>query len=483
MSSYTPTGTTVEVLDNPRIISNQESARLPAIIGLGPVTRSVVDEAVVRGSGSVDSLAAYPGAGVSVTQIAKIPGILANTMAAVAVSDGGQLYAPASASVSTAGQLTWTGSGENVPAVNAVYYVTYNYDVPAAQFIPYTTGDKALIKARYGTENTTNGLLAIAGNLALENNAPQVILVQASGSAYNEANYKAAIDKLRKKDNVEQIVVVFPSGSVTRAQQQTLLTYAYSHVLAMNAKKKERGMVSGSPSVDYTADGFDSIGDLSTPASYLYRAHALKSADMTYVVPSVLTRVDESGNTMQLDGNFAAVAVAAVQSAQSKRSTPITGFVVTGISIEDEKWEDTDMDVLGAGGCLVLQSKGGIITIRDAITTDGTSADTQEMSVRASRRLVQRSLRNGLDNQFTNKGLTILPETPSNVSAGTRAILEGLVQDGEIFAYGKTNDPTTGETAISSVQDSIEPRRINTTCSVKYLYPLKWIQVTVSTFV
>jgi len=480
---YAPPGVDVSVLANPRLINLGEAARVTAIVGMGPTTRVVVDEPVVRGTGSIDYLSMYPGSGGSVSQIAEFAGLYSGLINYVSRTAGGGLYALASASVSAGGSLTWAGSGLDVPSAGTTYFVTYTYNVPTAQFTPTLFNDKQLIKATFGAESNTNGILSVAGSINLENGAPAVLLCQVTSSVYNEAAYKAAIDKLKKYDYIENIAVVFPSGSVTRAQQETVLIYAFNHVMSMNDSRKERGLVQGSPSAEYASGGFDSVGSPSVSGSYTYRGTALRHEDNVYAVPSVCYRVDESGNTMLLDGNFAAVAVAGKQIAQPLRSTPITGMAITGITMEDEKWSDFEMNFLAANGCLVLTSKSGVIKVRDAITTDPTNADTQEMSVISQKRLVKRSLRSGLENTYTGKGLVILPTTPNDVIATTEAILRTLVKQREIYDYGKTDNPVTGETKISAKQNSEEPRSIDVTCAIKYLYPLKWIRVTVSTYV
>jgi len=481
---YTPPGVDVTVLDNPRLINLGEATRVTAIVGMGSMTRVVVDEAVVRDTGSIDYLAAYPASGVVATQFAEFSSIVSGLVSATLRSLGGGLYNAASASVdATTGIVTWSGSGEDVPSSGNTYFVTYTYDVPSSQFTPTLFNDKKLISAKHGVESNTSGILSIAGSISLENGAPAVLLAQASGSVYNAQEYKAAIDKLEKFDFIEHVAVVFPSGSVSRAQQETLLVYAFTHVGKMNQNRKERGLVQGSPSVNYTGDGFDTIGDPATSGTYTYRSAVLKSEDNVYAVPSESSRVDESGNTMILDGNFAAIAVASKQVAQVLRSTPITGMSVTGITIDNEKWSDFEMNFLASNGCLVLQSKANVITIRDAITTDPTNADTQEISVVSQKRLVKRSLRNGLENTYKGKGKVILPTTPNDVIATTESILRTLVKQGEIFAYGTLDNPITGETKISAKQDLSDPRRVDVTCSIKYLYPLKYISVTVSTYV
>ena len=483
MPVYQPRGVKVEVLDNPNFINVGDDVRLPALVGLGPTSIKVIDEAVVRGATSVDTLSVSTANIASIQQIANTPGIASGSVSARAISENGALYSLASASITNPGQITWTGSGDNVPNEGDVYYISYTYDVLSTQFDPKTFSDKAALKSTYGDEDVTDGLLTIGGAIVLENGSPAVMCVQASGSSYVEANYKAAIDKLQKKNNIEQLVILFPSGSVTRTQQESLINYAITHVKTMTNNGKERGLMTGSPSSYFASDGIDTIGDESTSGTYRYRAAALADRDVTYIVPSRIRRKDESGNYMELDGNFAAAAVAGVQAAQDKQATPIHGFNVVGIEIENEKWNDFEMNQLGGSGCLVLESRSNVITIRDAITTDSTSADTQEISVVSTQRLVKRTLRDALTNTYTNKGKVITNTTTNDVEATTFSTLQSLVLANEIAAIGREDNPATGETKISAKRDTTEPRRILVTCSYQPLYPLKWITVTVSVFI
>ena len=479
--NYQPPQVNVDVLDNPRIINTANGARLTAIVGVGPTILTIVDEAIVRASGSVDNLSAYPGSGCVLSQVASLPGVNTSDPHAILLSLGGALYQKASASLNTTGQITWSGSGTDIPTAGTVYYASYVCGVPASQYLPTTFYDKKVIQNQYGMESNTTGILTIAGAVNLENGAPGVILVQAA--SVSVPAYNNAIDLLQKLDNIEQIVCVFPSGSVTRAQQEQVLNYAFTHTQYMNSITRDRGLMSGSPSSNYASGGFDTIGNISTSGTYLYRANTLKNADHTYVVPSNVWRYDQSGNLMLLDGNFLAAAIAGLEAAQPKRSTPLHGRTIAGLIIENDKWFPAEMDQLGAGNCLVVQSHGSVVTIRDAITTDPTSADTQEISVRAVRRLVKKTLTDGLSNVYTSKGLVILPETPSNVASTTASLLQSVIGAGEIADYGKQDNPATGETQISAQQDPIEPRKINVTCSYFALYPLKWIFVTCSTYI
>ena len=479
MSNYRPSGVDVTILDNPNIINIAGVDRVPAIVGLGPTTMSVTDEPVLRGSGSTDVL---KNTATSISQVAVTPGVISGTLSAQIVSLNGNLYASGSASV-VGGNISWTGSGVNVPSNGNVYYVTYAAALPSTQYDPTEFFDKSSIINKYGPESTSTGILTVAGAIALENGAPSVILTQASGSSYVEANYKTAIDKLQKKSNVSYVSAVFPSGSVTRANQESLLTYLYSHVQLMSNNKKERGMISGSPSILSASDGFDTIGDISTNPSYAYRAAALKNRNNIYVVPSTVTRYDANGNVMNLDGNYSAVALAGVIAAQDYESTPINGFNINGIMIPNEKYSEFETTQLGANNCTVLQSNSNIVTVVRSLTTDPTSADTQEPSVVDIQRLVKRSLREGLKNTYTNQGKVVTPTTVNDVIGTVISIYQTLIDDREIVKYGQVDNPLTNETKINAYQDPTEPRRIVVTSSFMSIYPLIWIDNLVNVFV
>jgi hypothetical protein len=510
MSLYSPPKVDVNVLPNPRIINIAGEARLPAIIGVGPTVKYVTDEAVQRGLTNIDTLSVYPTSNVIITKVSKRAGL--NYVSGSSSNDpdavpglNGSLYLVSGSIVNGVpipgyfgsngfynnGIISWNQepsavTNGYVPATGSVYYVSYIYDVDSTQFEPKVFSDKQSLINTYGEENNTTGSLTTAASIVLENGSPAVIVCQVSGSLsnYSVSSYRDAIDKLRKKSAVEEIIAIFPSGSLpTSTFRDDVHTYLFQHVQLMNSVGRWRGMYYGVPSPKYNPNGFDLIGDATISNSYIGKASTYSDSDVILVAPSVVWRTNSKNERIELDGSYAACAVAGVHAAQTLRSTPITGFAVTGINIEEDKWDMFQMNTLGAGGVLVLQNIAGLITIRDAITTDSTSADTQEINVVSQRRLVQRTLSQKLFETYTNKGKTINPQTVRDVEATTRSILNSLRQSGEIFGYGTKDDPNTGETKITAIQDSNEPRRINVTCSVKFLYPMKFISVTVSTFV
>lgn len=483
MLTYRPSDVFVNIVPNTRIINLASDARIPAIVGMGTSTLQITDESVVRGAvGTYDSLSvlAKNVSGVVATQFASRAGVTGGQFASL-ISTGGALYASGSATVTTSGSVLWGSGSVDIPAAGTTYYVNYSCTKPASYYEPIMLSDKGDVEFIYGTESTNNNI-TIAANLAIENGAPAVMTVQATGSVFNVTAYKNAIDKLQKKTNIEDIIVVFPSGTA-RASQEEVISYAYGHISLMNSQNRERGLFFGSPTTYYSSTGTDAIGDASTSGTYAYIANAYKNKNISYVVSSRTQRRLSDSTLVDIDANFAAAAVAGVRAAQPKKSTPIHGFSVVGLVLEEDRWTPTELTQLGAANCMVLLNQGGNVTIVDALTTDPTSADTQEISVVAQERLVKRSIRNGLKNTYLNKGYVIGDQTSTDLTSTTRSILSTLVSNNEIYGFGEAINPATGEVNITAKQNPSEPRQFDIACAVKYLYPLKWVVVSVNIYI
>ena len=199
--------------------------------------------------------------------------------------------------------MSWAQDPTNValgylPPSGSTYFVSYNYPANASQYLAQTFSDKNDLTNFYGPEGNIVGCLTIAGSLALENGAPAVITCQTSGSI-SVQGYRDAIDKLRKKANVEDIMVVFPSGSLpTPTFREDVHTYLFQHTQQMSVQSRWRGMFYGPGSPYYNAAGgpgdgiYDNIGDPSTPESYIGKAVQYGEADVVLAAPSYAWRYD-----------------------------------------------------------------------------------------------------------------------------------------------------------------------------------------------
>jgi hypothetical protein len=449
--AYKPPGVTVESIAAQRVISLSEEVRISAIISTGPSVRNVVDEAVTRlaGSGSAnkDYLAHF---GVTVSQVAAIPGVSGDY-----ASWSGNYSYGAGTDENNLGYIQWgSGSpGDGQPKEGEVYYVSYTYPVPAEQFDPTLFVDTDDVKAFYGDEDLTDGIMSIAADLVLENGAPAVMCVQVSGSS--DADWLTAIEKLKKKKNVAYVIPVSTSS--------TIQNYAFNHCL-----------IESQPLIGHERECILGMSSSASIDNHIAKANALDNMRAILVFPSA----DVERGDLTLDGSYVAAAVAGAITGQDKVVSPVTGKTLVGFSIPDEAYEPYDMNRLGANGILVCYSEAGVVKIRHSVTTDPSSATNAEVSVVASDDYVRRITRTKLDSMFLNKGIVIGPTTPGAVEEAIKSIWNAMVRDGYVFAYGTKTDPLTGEVPVKAVVDLNDPRQINVTGAIKFLYPLNYIKVT-----
>jgi hypothetical protein len=455
--TYHAPGVEVISIANQRIINISEEVRIPAIIATGPSIRTVIDEPVVRAAGSGSSNQDFlQHFNVTVSQVAAIPGVSGSYSNWVSNYTYG-----AGTDVNNLGYIEWTGGtpGDGQPREGETYYVSYTYPVDATQFDPTTFVDSDDIIAFYGNESVAaDGSMTMAANLALENGAPAVMCVQVSGSA--DSNWNTAVNKLRKKKNVAYVIPI--------TVDSTRQAYFVNHCL-----------LESQPLIGHERECILGMSSSSTVDNHITKANALASSRAILVFPG--DNVER--NDLTLDGSYIAAAVAGAITSQEKVVYPVTGKTLVGFSIPDEAYEPYDMNRLGANGVLVCYSEAGVVKVRHALTTDPTSADTVEVSIIASDDYVRRITRNKLDERFIGKGIVIGPETPGLVEEALKAIWNAMVRDGYIYAYGTKTDPLTGEVPIKAVQSLVDPRQVDVTGSIKFLYPLNWVKVTFYLFV
>lgn len=503
MANYQSPGTRVEVLPNPRLVALGDTTRLPGVVGYGRSVVTVVDQPITlngfsaSGSAWADDLPgeAAASAAITFTKVANVP----NTSPANPnYSDN--VYASGFYQASSSdGKLHWQLSGTEHPRTVAggvlgteaqTYYASYFYTVPSTHYDPVLFTDKKEILNVFGAEGVSSGtgtcgVLTVAGNLVLENGAPGVWLCQSESN--DVTGYGAAIDKIRRIKGIKSIHAVMPSGSWTQTNINSVHALLFTHCQTMSGDQfqQERVTIIGDASTKFASSGGRNK-DTEALSTYTAKAATYNSKLVSYVYPPYATRdVTVSGvvSTLTLDGNYIATALGGLRSAQARDIIPVTGMHLVGLNIENNKLEAPEQDILGAGSVVVITSQDDVITVRHDITTDPSSADTQAPTVVEAEFLVKRTLRTKINQMYFGKGIVVTPQTPSAIQASSNSILASLVASKDIADYGKKNNPVTGEVPTRAWQDSTEPRKIWVTGSVKYAYPLDWVQFTISTFV
>ena len=484
MGAYRKPGVKVESVANARIINLSSDMKIPAYVGIAPTTVDKTDCAVRRASGSGSTSKDYlcnKNIDPSTIRVYTLPNSQGTLIPSSSEGTTFWTYVAASADEDY-DHLYWTqtaASGSYTPpSQDEVYYVSYTYGIDSSHYEPQTFTDTSEVTDFYGEESLLNPL-AIACNLGLENGAPAVIGIQVSGSG-TPAQFEAAIDSLKKVTNIGYVVPIY-IGSASSGSVSVVDTYVKNHCIEMSVPTtgKERSCILGRSALSSTSTDAEQVNDHTNYSS------TISHKRVTLAAPA--NGVSRAGSGLTLNGRFCAAAIAGSRCGQEKVIYPIHGKTILGLTITDDQYDDYYMDRFGANNVSLLVSHMGVVTARDDITTDGTSADTQEPAIVATDDWIRRETREALYDRFIksqgNKSVVITPDTPSDIESAVASIWSTYVKDGYIYAYGTKNDPSTGEKKISATQDSTEPRKIRVTGSIKYLYGLKWIDVTFYTYV
>jgi len=101
-----------------------------------------------------------------------------------------------------------------------------------------------------------------------------------------------------------------------------------------------------------------------------------------------------------------------------------------------------------------------------AITTDTTSALTEDLGVQDTKDYVKKYWREGLWRIYKNSPIT--GALPGAIKQSSVSILDSLI-DRSIVAEYKS---------LTATQDSSEPRRVNVTGKIKPAFGLQWMDIT-----
>jgi hypothetical protein len=362
------------------------------------------------------------------------------------------------------------------PGSGQEYYITYYKKLNNFTLTEYTS--EADIKKAFGDISLSSGSsnpnkLTIGALLALRNGAQSVIVGQLDYSSWGsklsptESEYNASLntqlEALKQWTNFKYYVVpmidfVGPTASTSwPTNGQSCITSVWNHCKLLSApeNKGERTCIAGW-SRGTTQPTFVALGP------------AYASSRLILVAPAETRFSDLS--SVALNGSIAAAAYAGMRCFPARVSTTITGQALTGVSIETVYTPSQIRDLLGAG-IAVLQSTAGVVNIVHDKTTNTATADTEEVSVIEVADYLKRQTRETLFNIY--KGAPIDAVLPSAMGGTMAKIFEKEITNINIVSYKD----------ISVVQDTSEPRLMVVNAKVKPIYPLVWIDITMSFYV
>jgi hypothetical protein len=377
--------------------------------------------------------------------------------------------------------LPYSISGEgSEPSRGAIYFATYEFERDADEYNllkRFFTPDSLYQDIGYPAEDNQ---LAIAGSIAFENGAPAVFIVQVDdenvpGSPLQSEILEALVAAEASSSPTEIIVLD------TRLAVQVDL---FNHVTNQSSPTEKHYRAGW-----FGMDRDTEIGDRDTPGTFVYMATRtlLSAADspgrgrMQVVAPAAVDRdvtlEDGSVETMELDGSYLAVAVAARMTAFSSPSETLLRKTVTGFNIDTfPTYLPAERKLLAQDGVIVVTLDAGRLLLTDPITTEaggGRLPSFQEISARTQKDATTVAVTQIVDANLVGVVPTDLSSFIFTVKGYIAAALVSMVSSGAIGPFrtpaGVSRDIDLSKD-VQVFQDPTDPTKF----FFKYFYNLRY---------
>lgn len=382
---------------------------------------------------------------------------------------------------------TITGTGRR-PSFGSVYYVNYDYTRPSTDYDePVKVYDPAGLyeyTSPLTVANYAKNLMAIAGEICFENDAPDLWLQQiddttAPGSP-TPTQIKTAIDNCEKKSGITDVVVIAPPS----AYAADIANHLMAHVASMcsqTEKKYRRGWY-GMPR------GTD-VGDPDTPNTFVYWATRNLQTVATspgrgraiLVAPSegdrIITLESGAERTLEVDGSYMAAAVASRFCALPKPSDTLLGGLVTGFeSTNFETYLKGERYTLAGNGVTVITMDSGKFSLLDPVTTEvggGGLIQFREIGASAQKDSVSDAVNTILD--LNVKGIVPddLADFIVDIKQWIALAIRGRINAGDIGPYRNANN-TTRDIDLTSDIKVDQSSTDESTFLIKYWFNLRY---------
>jgi hypothetical protein len=282
----------------------------------------------------------------------------------------------------------------------------------------------------FNTDGSISSTLTFAARMAMNNGASELIIVASTGSG--AAAMGSALDRLKNEETVAFVVPVDGTSAIH--------TLVGSHVASQNTDGQYRqGIV-----------GQDGSASSILATTLRGAATGFNSEAMNLISPASFGYINQvSGQEMAIGGQYLAAAYAGMAVARDPQ-VPLTRKSVAGISSVKDKRTESEKQQDSSAGLVVIEDKGGVIRVRHSVSTAPGSPNTGEFSVVRAKYEMARRLHDTLDQNVIGI-VAPLDETPLIVQSVVSGVLEQLVSEGVISAWGNVSsralngDPTTIE--------------------------------------
>lgn len=445
---YRQPGIRLTEVTSPNLINVTSGYNTTCIIANGSSTIPFSNVEVTRGSGSTDALPdRLTGEVASIVGVGDVPGYFTNYVQGVDY----QL---------TSGYLVeWLTS--NAPVVGSTYYVSYNKTKQTTDYNAIRFFDMDDVRTQYGFElnNGVQSDMAIAALLELEarGDSGSIICIQAVNGSTG-----AFFDAIDKSEN-EEFDTIICTG-VTNSAVRNYLVNSVSKMSSDSVGKERTTFVSA----EGMSDSITTIGALA----------AAIANDRVSVIshPSIGISIEDktTQETTRITKSaiYAGANISGIESnADNDPATPMMKKKLSArIDLNDWSYSKKETNYLGSKNAFVLSKDPttNVVSVYDALTTDNTTYDKAERSVRRLKDRVRKDIRKALEDRYI--GQKNLTGIANSIEVSTASLLQNFI-DAQIINDAKN---------IKAKQDSVDPRKILLSFTILPVFPLKYIDITMT---
>ena len=423
-----------------------DSIKNVGIVGSGSPYYAVNNIEIIRGEGLVD----------------EIPGLTNTDLVYNLQVQGG--YRAGIDFVNYGGNTIGWLENMNVPSEGSVYYVNYNAPKTDEYYLPqecYDIEEVINVAGPLVLEDGSLNEITLAAQIAFENGANKVTFAQVdeTNGGYTETNWKAALAQL---EDVKVNVMVAP-GATTTSMQNALL----NHVTRMSSYTERAERIAF---VCPTSDVISSI---------VAQAQGLASDRMVLMFPPTcqVNVEDDDGNEKVYDVNstyLGAAICGLMTNVDRDEASPITWQNLAGFYALDGKfYKDSKYNTLTAGGVCCVFNNNGVIKVNQAVTTNTSSVDKIELSVRNIKDTIQYQSRQLMEQNFVGTKLFIDEIIPK-----AKSLLDNFCQQKVAEEVFNPKDGDAGYGAISISQSPNDPRTLLVYFKFRPVFTLTWCEIT-----